>query len=88
MIFFEWSTEPDIGLQFISQFHSNKFAENKHAEIGSLFQHVLKLSFANFSYYSVFVLRSVLQPDRGQDCSKYSGSKNYSCANFAILNEL
>ncbi len=35
--FLELSTEPDIGPQFISQFHSNKFAENKPAEIGSVF---------------------------------------------------
>ena len=51
-------TEPDIGPLFISQFHSNKFTGNKHAETGSVFQHDLKLSFANFVCYSAYVLRS------------------------------
>ena len=39
--FLEQSTEPDIGPPFISQSHSNKFTGNKHAETGSLFQHVV-----------------------------------------------
>ena len=38
--FFEQSTKTGIGPQFISQFHRNKFAENKPAETGSVFQHV------------------------------------------------
>ena len=41
--FLEQSTEPDIGPQFILQFHSNKFAENKPAETGSVFHRQLRV---------------------------------------------
>ncbi len=63
--FHEQSTEPDIGPPFISQSHSNKFAENKHAETGSLFQHVITIELM-FAGINMFLARLRLILARAQ----------------------